>query len=496
MRKLNNTDGFTVPELVAGIIILSLLVLGVMQTYFVYIDSTVLTRKKSIAISIGTEQLEKIKALPYDQLAVTGGSIITSGPTLPPSIDVTNGNFKFEIRTNIQYVDDAFDGCFNYPVSQKYLCKNGPVKTGVPIDPNPRDYKVIDVTVLEKNTGKQVAFFSTQSAARVAETGSNTGALVITVITSSGQPVIGATVKITNSTITPNVNQTNVTDSNGVVLFLDTPPDSQKDYVITASKSGYSSLSTIPASGSLNPVYPNIAVFAQTASQATMQIDEIATDSLHLTAVRSEDGSPLANTTFNFRGGIKLYSNPTDLTYSYQQNITTNSSGEIALQNLVPGTYFACRSTTDDCGGGRKLSASQSAYISSSSNEIFVPPGNGTIAGIAPPQFAKIFLTTNSNHTRIRSINPNNVTASDPSINDISITINGANLSGATVTFVQGAITLPTIVGGTDQADKIIRKVNLSGKNGAWQVVVVRSGTTAVQNGITPGVLGGFNVTP
>ncbi len=162
-----------------------------------------------------------------------------------------------------------------------------------------------DVVVKEKKTNRELARLSSQVAARVAETGGSTGALLVTVTSSNGEPIGGANVQVINSTLSPSFNQTTATDSNGIALFLDVTPDSGKDFIITSSKTGYSTLTTIAASGSLSPTYPNVSVLAQQVTSSTLKIDQLAADSLQINLVDTT-GAVLPNQVFSVKGGIKL----------------------------------------------------------------------------------------------------------------------------------------------------------------------------------------------
>lgn len=171
-RRAYNSNGYSIPELIVAIVILTTLVLGVMGTYAVLLGSAGLAKKKAAGLGLATSQLEYLRSLSYDDLAVQGGAIDSSGPKIPASKEQQSGPYYFFVvyATDIQYVDDAYDGCFNYPAGQEYLCRNGPAVTGKPKDTNPRDYKIADVVVTEKNSSKEVTRVSTQIAARVAET--------------------------------------------------------------------------------------------------------------------------------------------------------------------------------------------------------------------------------------------------------------------------------------------------------------------------------------
>jgi hypothetical protein len=494
-KKISEFDGFTIPELIVSMLVLTTIIIATFSTYSILVRSAGLARMKSAGLGLATEQLEYLKGLPYDYLALQGGAINSSGPKLPVSFEKTSGPYTFVVTTSIRYVDDAFDGCLSYPMSQSYLCVNGPADTGLPIDSNPRDYKLIDVNVNEKKSNKEVARVSTHVAARVAETAGNTGALLVNIITSSGEPVAGAAVTITNSTLMPSLSQTITSDTNGAAIFLDVPPDSGKDYVVSVTKAGHSSLSTIPASGSLVPVYPNVSVLAQTVTNSTLKIDALSSESLRVVSRHSSDGTIRPNTTMNIRGGVKLYTDNADQTYSYSQNITTDINGEILLSNLTPGNYYLCYSSNQGCASGVYLAVSNNAYGGSVAQPIVVAPGNVSESGSGPMQIVNAFITTNNAHVKLADIQPSTIPQSGD-LSSIIINITGSNLTGSSVTLRQGGVNLSTVVDGTDQNSSIYRGVDLSGQSGAWEVVVTNNGTTSIMTGVAPGTLGGVNVTP
>ena len=78
--------------------------------------------------------MEYLKSLPYDSLAVAGGSIYTTGPTLPASFTKTLNGVTYTVKTSISYVDDAYDGCGSYTTQalKELYCRNSPPPSGAP----------------------------------------------------------------------------------------------------------------------------------------------------------------------------------------------------------------------------------------------------------------------------------------------------------------------------------------------------------------------------
>lgn len=223
-RKLSQ-DGFTLVELVVAMTVMSIVALSILGLFTTLVRSAVYTKRKAVALTFATNQMEYLKSLPYDSLAVSGGSIYSTSLLPASTTQVLNG-VTYTIKTTIDYVDEAYDGCGPYPtlaLKQTY-CRNYPAPTGSPAtDLNPADYKILHVSAYAPATNK-LAEVDTQVSARVAETASTTGALFISVIDNTGNPISGATVQVSDITVTPNVTVADSTDINGNAIFYGLPP--------------------------------------------------------------------------------------------------------------------------------------------------------------------------------------------------------------------------------------------------------------------------------
>ncbi|MEK9196113.1 MAG: carboxypeptidase regulatory-like domain-containing protein, partial [Patescibacteria group bacterium] len=292
----NNESGATLVELVIGLTIFAIVALALLGLFASLIQSSILIKRKSVALTQATNQMEYLKSLPYNSLVIAGGSIYGTAPLPANTYNTVNG-VTYRTNTSINYVDDAYDGCGSYANAtlKAQYCKNQPAPTGAPAtDTNPADYKIVHVVVYGSNN-VAYAEVDTQISARVAETASTTGALFVTVIDDNGNPVSGANINVVNSTLSPGVNLNDSSDANGVAIFYNLPPDTTGyDYTVTASKSGYSSLSTIKPFGSLTPTYPSQNIFSQLSSYVTLVINQMVNNSLIIEAVDT-NGNPLTS---------------------------------------------------------------------------------------------------------------------------------------------------------------------------------------------------------
>lgn len=446
IRVEKDQSGFTIAELVIAIVIFGMISVGVFGLYSSFINSHITIKRKSQALALATNQMEYLKSLPYNNLAVQGGSIYSPSP-IPSSSTKTINNFDYQIKTNIEYVDDAYDGCANYPnqALKEKNCRNYPAPASAPAtDTNPADYKLAQVTVYGPNNIR-LAFVDTLISARVAETASTTGALFVNVIDGNGNPVAGANVRVVNNSITPNADLSDTTDSNGLVVIYGLPPDTSNfNYEITASKTGYSSLTTIKPSGELQPNYLSQKIFSQQSSYVTLPIKPQGENSFILETTNT-NGTALPGVKVYVKGGYKKYNLATDTSY-YFDNLTpdtrptTDGNGITVLNNLVPGSYYFCGdSGASSCsnGGTNYYLAAAVPYTGVNSfGPINLPiydsstPANALLVhnGVQYMQKVRLMLTTNSNSPRISSVSPYEISTSSNNMSDVALVINGFNL--------------------------------------------------------------------
>ncbi len=500
--------------------VLSMIAGSVLLLYSALVSGTITSKRRAVALGLATNQMEYLKSLPYNNLAIAGGSIPAANP-LPASSTQTLDNVDYTVRSDINYIDDAFDGCANYPSQQlkELYCRNYPPPSST-VDSNPADYKVIHVAVYDKNNAK-LADVDTQVAARVAETASTTGALFVKVIDGDGNNVDGASVHVTNSTTAPALDVTDSTDSNGVAIFYGLTPDTNGyDYVINASKSNYSSLSTIGPSGVLQATYQSQQVFTQQSSFSTLTIKPQSANSLVLETTDTS-GSPIGNAKVYLKGGYKKYTDSADTSYYYDTMTPsdtrpqTNGGGIATVSNLVPGAYVACGdsgSTSCTIGGTTYYLAAAVPYGGTNAFGSIVVP---TYDPLSPPtttfseggvnylQKARLLLTTQSSHPRISSLEPREASLSTSNMGAFDFVITGHNLPcnavaascATSVKFTQGATNYPASCVGDASGLQLNCTANMTGASvGLLPMSVTANGFTFNLPG-SP-LQGGMNVTP
>ena len=513
--------GFTLVELLLSFIILGILSMAFFTLLSALLHSALVAKRRAIGVTLATNQMEYLKSLPYDNLATSPGAIVAT-TTIPQTIYKTVSGDKYTIKTTIDYVDDAYDGCGTYQdlATKEKECRDYPPPAGAPaIDTSPYDSKDVNVTVTDV-AGIRVAYTDTDIAARVAETSSNTGAMFVKVVDGSGNPISGATVVVTDTTTSPAVNVTDNTDSNGIVIFYKLPPDtSGYDFLISASAPNYSSLATIAPSGSLQPTYPNQQLIAQNSSYVTMPLKLQGTNSL-LIETTDTSGTPLANAKIYVKGGYKKYTLTSDTSYYYDTmspsdiRPVSDASGFATLTNLVPGDYTFCGdagATSCSVGGTTYYLAAAVPYGGVNPfNPISVPIYDAT----QPPtttyaynstnylQKVRLLLTTSSSFPRVTSMTPYDASLSGGTLANTSFTIVGTNLPcsntasscGTHVKFLQGSNTYTASCTGTTGL-QIACTVNLTGVTAGATQMVLTQGSFTLTIPTTP-LIGGIVVTP
>lgn len=520
-RTGRGAAGFTIVELMVSIVVFAIVALSFLGLFVSLVHSALVAKQKAVASTLATDQMEYLKSLPYDSLAIAGGAIYSTNPLVASSVQKVNGT-KYTVTTSINYVDDAYDGCASYPsvaLKQAY-CRNYPPPASAPsLDTNPADYKDVYVAVTGPGSIK-LASVDTQISARVSETASTTGALLVKIVDQAGNPIDSSNVIVSNSMVSPVVNVSDATDSNGIAIFYGLPPDSNaNDYTVSANKTGYSSLATIVPSGSLQPTYPSQKILTQQSSYVTLTLKQQGPNSLILEAVGTT-GSPIGGAKIYVKGGYKKYTATTDATYYYDgltptdNRPTTDSSGLAALSNLVPGTYAFC----GDSGASSCVSGTTTYYLAAavpySGSNAFNPINVPTYDPAHPPtttftygttnfyQKVRLILTTSSTFPRITNLSPSQVSLANDPLSTFAFMVVGVNLPcsstasscATTVKFIQGSSTYTASCTGAATGLQLSCKVNLTGITVGSASMTVVNGSNTLTLPATP-LIGGFIVT-
>jgi hypothetical protein len=279
------------------------------------------SKLRTMGLYLANEEMENIKSMAYDKIGTEGG--IPSGDLLQ-NRNVEKGGYSFNVSTEVKYSDDETDGLF-------------------PEDDNPSDYKTVRLEVSWPSSFKEKEIvLVTSMYPDILEQAGEGGILSINAINFEGVGIGECSVEIANPDLDPPVLINSGTDSTGNLTLYAVPP-SQEGYQVKLEKTGYETVSTFPLypTSSFNPVDKHVSVVAGKLNARSLQINELGDLTVQ---ILDESSLPLPNFSVALKGGrIIGYSeeeNPQTI-YSFDENdLITNGSGIIALDDTSPGNYF------------------------------------------------------------------------------------------------------------------------------------------------------------
>jgi hypothetical protein len=286
------------------------------------------------ALAVANEKMEAIRNLKYEDIGTVGGDV--SG-NIPMNETVSENAHSFGVHTDVQYVEDDFDG----NSSCDPTC-----------DSAFEDYKKVTVAVSwgDGSGGSQVQMSSRFVSPSLEVANPGDGILVVNVFSDQpgGTGIPDSTVHIYNPDT--GLNTERETDSSGSVSFIgDTVTDSIQKYEITVSKDDYETVSTLPPypASTFNPTFTHASVVTGSVNVANIVQNKLANFKVlsvdHLNV-------PISNINFSVTGGKII---GTDVTYpngpifNFSATETTDGDGEKIFSGISPGPYSPVPSATD-----------------------------------------------------------------------------------------------------------------------------------------------------
>ncbi|MFM2415006.1 MAG: hypothetical protein RI911_699 [Candidatus Parcubacteria bacterium] len=323
MYRRSRTRGFSLVEALISIAIMGMFI-TLFQGYSVILIAIKTVRNKLTQASIANERIEIIHNMPYDSVGIVSG--VPAG-IIPATEYITRAGNTYRVDTFVRNMDDPFDGTID----------------GIPDDTSPIDYKIAEVAITCTTcSGSPLISLTGRISPPGLESATTSGLLLVRAIDATGTPLSGATVRIVNSAVTPTIDITDVTDVNGELRQVGVPP-STNNYQITVSKSGYSTDQTLPigATANPNPVKPHATITASNATQLSFAIDR--TSALNVSTVTSSC-SAISSFPFTLTGTKTIGSSP--VVYKYNQPLTTDTSGLLALSSMEWDSYTITEAST------------------------------------------------------------------------------------------------------------------------------------------------------
>lgn len=305
---VNRARGLTLIEVMVALAIFFIMGLAIYEVISRLTRLNMVSAQRVIATAIANETVEMMRNLDYSDVGTIGG--LPNG-VVPQTNIITRQNITFSVATTIRNIDDPFDGTIS--------------GNPAPVDSAPADYKQAEVVVTCTSCQYPSAVrLVTTIAPNGLEIGTGNGALFVRVIDALAQPLSGASVHITNSSVSPVVDLTDTTNAAGELQLVDVLP-SVNGYHIEVTKSGYSSDGTLAATvDNPNPTKPDATVAAGEVTQITFAIDALSTISL---TTSNTICTPLGGVAAHLAGSKLIGSIPDIL--KYDENTVSDGGGQI-----------------------------------------------------------------------------------------------------------------------------------------------------------------------
>lgn len=251
--------GTTLIAVIIGMSIMLIVFGGFFIALNAYMGLAEHTHRRVSAMFVANEHIEKLRALPYNDIGTVGG--LPNGAI--PQIDtVVRDGRTYTIRTFIQYIDDPADG----------------TDSG---DTLAADYKrvKVEVSYTYRSTTKSISFV-TNVAPKSQESLIGAGILRINVLDAENNPIPSATIHIVNTTVATSVDITTFTNASGTVSF----PGAWEGpgYEVTVTKAGFSSAGTYTSAEAHNPSPSALTVGESSTTEIVFKIDLLSSILLYL----------------------------------------------------------------------------------------------------------------------------------------------------------------------------------------------------------------------
>ncbi len=309
MGHIDTERGITLVDVVVGVAVMVLVFTALIASFQAAAEFGTRNQLRAAALLVANEELETIRALPYDDIGTVSG--LPPG-AIPQLEDVVEDGHTYTRRTFIQYVDDPADG-------------------SDAADPLTADYKRIRVEIsYTYHDATQSVSLVTSIAPKSQESLVGAGVLRIKVADADNQPVSGATVHIFNTTVATSVDVTTLTNASGTVSFPGAWAGT--GYNVTVTKSGYSTAQTYPFSpGNPSPSPSPATVDENGTTEIIFKIDRLSTLELR---------------TIAWPGYDRLYDSFADTSQLATPLDGTQIQGGALILSGAPGSYVAAGTAT------------------------------------------------------------------------------------------------------------------------------------------------------
>jgi type II secretory pathway pseudopilin PulG len=375
-RSVSLSRGLTLIEVLLATFIIGVVVVGLFGLFVLSMRSAQEGERRVVAIALANERMEMIRNLPYVDVGTSGG--IPQGEILQDET-VTRNGVEYQVKTDIRYVDDIYDGSSEGSTSEEeqiIICHippghadkqttiqvgassldahlahgdyTGPCGAGGGDGTNQgdeynADYKLARVEVdWSGQYHVKPVLLITHIVPRGIEGGELGGTLDLHVAAADGLGIIDATVEIINEEVDPNIHVVTQTNEEGRVVMPGFP-EMADSYQIKINKEGYSSEQTYDLLSDFIPDadHSHLSMIVREVTSKLFFIDEVANLSVNMV---DEDGAVAQNVSYIFKGektigNDVLADGSTEPRYKVYEEGNMGVTGAVVFEDLEWDTY-------------------------------------------------------------------------------------------------------------------------------------------------------------
>lgn len=306
-----HTVGFSLITTMVAVAVFAMLGIAAYDLSIASTKALRIYREKEDVAAIADQYLELAHNLPYSEVGTMSGNPHGVLADQPNELSINYNGTKYDLYYIVNYVSD--------PAAST-------------TDSGNEDYKQVKVYVNNPADGLVVPFETNIVPLGIG--GVSGGALSLQVINADGLPVPDAQITITDSAVTPALNVTRTTNSNGVWDEVGLQ-NSASSYHIVATKSGYSTDQTYPSAvGNPNPTKADATIANNGVTAVSFAIDQ---ESALTVNTVNQTCQPISGVGVQLQGTKLIGTNPN--VYKFSNTYSSNSSGQIVLSPLEWDTY-------------------------------------------------------------------------------------------------------------------------------------------------------------
>lgn len=319
-RNNNQSAGFTFIELLITVFIVATVITGIFGLFVLSLRTSQEAQRRVVALALANEKAEMVRNLPYSKVGVVGG--IPSGAIVQNETVVRN-TVSYTVNTDIRYVDDPYDGMISTAPKDLYNA----------------DYKQARIEVSWNSVNKSRPILLITNVAPPGLEGQEAGGtLDFLAINAAGMGIPNATVQLINSAVSPAINFTTQTNSDGRVLLPGLPP-SNGSYQISVTKDSFTTEQTYPVTATFIPDtdHARLSMIQSQITPKTFVIDKLSSLSI---VTQNDTGASIPSVAYHFQGtktiGVDQNNQPV---YVTNVDDITDVTGADTQANLVWDTY-------------------------------------------------------------------------------------------------------------------------------------------------------------